>query len=249
MAIPIFALLLMILPSCFSQEVAAAHQGSPEAAVSSLGDQPTLLTRLLYGDLAPITNQEVCWSVGLRKSLPNGSRAWGVNGKVRTDEEGRIRIPLGSEVDGWEIPYFTIEPCPEAEAEARLRAAYSAVDLPKQFKSGELDLGDLILVPYGDPRRFRRMDDETLRRAFGESMRGSARSYDRSVGTPSEEILFEMVRRGGQGWEEFIAGQLAEVRKNERESGFRVPGELELLTALRRIQHKSDPLAVVIMPE
>ena len=82
-----------------------------------------------------------------------------------------------------------------------------------------------------------------------------------------EELLTEVVHRGGAEWEAFLSGQLPRERnaRAAREEAWRdanekaAPGtrrspwdgasEVELLTALRRVQKAADPLAVVVAPK
>jgi hypothetical protein len=66
-----------------------------------------------------------------------------------------------------------------------------------------------------------------------------------------EPCLNEIVRRGGRTWDAFLSAKLEVLNKKQIKEGEdaddRVSGDhynLELLTALRRVQKKSDPLAI-----
>jgi hypothetical protein len=68
-----------------------------------------------------------------------------------------------------------------------------------------------------------------------------------------EPCLGEIVRRGGKTWEAFLAAKLETLNKKQfklsKDDDYPEPGSyhnLELLTALRRVQKKSDPLAVAL---
>jgi hypothetical protein len=64
-------------------------------------------------------------------------------------------------------------------------------------------------------------------------------------GTNQERLLSEMSRRGGKSWEEFLAVDLKRVATHHDQ--FQTDERnLERLTALRRIQGKSDPVVVQI---
>jgi hypothetical protein len=76
-----------------------------------------------------------------------------------------------------------------------------------------------------------------------------------SLGGEDERLLLEVVRRGGEGWKKFLAARhdalvrliqspIPADRKRERERwGL---SNLHLLTALRRVQNRPDPLRILV---
>ena len=96
----------------------------------------------------------------------------------------------------------------------------------------------------------------------------SARTPADEVDDPDEEeahyerLLTEISRRGGGSWEQFLSAELAadrdgpwaeDERRMDRRMGEKAPNDprpvgLEMLTTLRRMQKKLDPVAVRIDP-
>ena len=87
--------------------------------------------------------------------------------------------------------------------------------------------------------------DEQLRESLDKAMESAGfRNDDDSLYEP---YLREIVRRGGKTWEAFLKAKLELLNKKQGEDS--EPGSrrnLELLTALRRVQKKPDPVTVVL---
>ena len=97
--------------------------------------------------------------------------------------------------------------------------------------------------------KFKSLPDDKLKQSF-ETLLSVSRFRD----DPSyEPCLNEIVRRGGKTWEAFLSAKLETLNKKQIKLGEdiddTVPGShynLELLTALCRLQKKPDPLVVML---
>ncbi len=104
-------------------------------------------------------------------------------------------------------------------------------------------------------RQLKELQSLSLDKLFQEFKRASSRSVHRPDNdAPSREvILTEMIRRGGRDCQKFLAAKLDEWKKRYSKKGDHVKVEdwphmhnLELLTALRRVQRKKDPLVIEV---
>jgi hypothetical protein len=91
--------------------------------------------------------------------------------------------------------------------------------------------------------------DQELKQSLGKLLSGSRFRDDPLY----EPCLSEIVRRGGKAWEAFLNARLEALNKKEfkvtEDSDSTEPGRyfnLELLTALRRVQKEPDPLVVML---
>ena len=91
--------------------------------------------------------------------------------------------------------------------------------------------------------------DQELRQSLGKLLSGAHFRDDPLY----EPCLSEVVRRGGKTWEAYLIAKLKTLNRrgtkpiepaNDTEPG--INSNLELLTALRRVQKKPDPLVVVL---
>ncbi|MGO9114239.1 MAG: hypothetical protein ACLP9L_33915 [Thermoguttaceae bacterium] len=95
--------------------------------------------------------------------------------------------------------------------------------------------------------KFKSLPDDKLKQSFERLLSVPEFRDDPSY----EPCLNEIVRRGGKTWEAFLSAKLETVNKKQIKLGEdlddTVPGSqynLELLTALRRVQRKPNPLAI-----
>jgi len=209
----------------------------------------TLLATLLDAKLKPITDVQVDWSIDIINTTGSGNLTSSNGGRARSDDRGRIRLPLSRDQAKTGERQLSISAWSDAASAIRLNDGYGSLSIPPDFTSGELDVGEQVLVPFGDPARFLRTDDDSLRRAFEAPLPTVTVLVGRDAGNSREEMLCEMVRRGGPQWERYVAEQLAALRADKDSSHRHAVGELELLTALRRLQHRADPLTLLIKPE
>lgn len=202
-----------------------------------------LVARLLDSELRPVGDTLVNWSVSIEQEGSSSSRG----GLVRSDADGRVRMTLAEDQARSGSRTLLISAWSDAAAVERIGDGFVLLVIPEEFTSGSLDLGELIVAPYGSPARFVRMDDDALKRAFAApriTLRGG-----RESASPHEEALVEMVRRGGAVWSEYVEMRMAAERAQATPFRGSAAGELEMLTALRRLQRKPDPLAVLLAPD
>jgi len=215
-----------------------------EFTVPGLEAQPALLVRLVDETFTPISGVKLDYSISVSEG--GGSSSWG--GWIVPDSKGCARIWLVGEQARPGARQLGISAWSDPSAKQVFGASRIELDLPDEFASGQLDLGELMLAPPGSPQRFAREDDAALERRYEELLaRMRKESYSRRDAL--ELLLCEFVRRGGPRWERYLAAKLREIRDPANEALRGGAGELELLTALRRVQGKADPLAVVIEPE
>ncbi len=204
-----------------------------------------LVAQLVDASLKPIAETQFDWSIGVSSGNSSGSSG----GRSRSDAKGIVHIPLVGAHAAAGPRQLMLSAWSDPQSEKRVGGGYASLPLPPDFTHGSLDLGELILAPFGSPSRFARMDDEGLQRAFGGSTEGMNWRAGPDAGGPLEEMLAEMVRRGSASFETCITERLAAVRADKEQQHSQRIGELELLTALRRLQHKPDPLHLVLGSE
>jgi hypothetical protein len=88
--------------------------------------------------------------------------------------------------------------------------------------------------------------DDELEARYREARRSAG--FPRFIGeplSPHDACLLEMVRRGGARWEGFLKGELE--RSREAVDHYGLPVDLELVTALRRVQGERDSLCVSVV--
>ena len=215
-----------------------------EFRVPGLEKLPGLLVTLVDENLAPIHGVDVSYNIMVSTTSSSGSSSSSRGGNVRPDEQGRARIPLIPEQARPGVRVLTLYLPGAPGAKERSYDSPLDIDLPNDFASGELELGRILLAPAGSPRRFLLYDDAALEK-FYESLLERIRKDNSSRRGTMEQLLAEMVRRGGARWQAYVAAKLEESRAPANEDlRWRGPGEVELLTALRRLQGKNDPLAV-----
>jgi hypothetical protein len=213
-----------------------------EFTVPGLEGQPTLLVRLVDETFTPVSGVKLDYFI----TDSNGGDS--SSGWLVPDAKGCARIWLEGEQAEAGARQLEISAETDPRAKQEFGDSRIEIDLPDEFASGQLDLGELMLAPPGSPQRFAREDDATLERRYEELLARMRkdRSYRRDA---LELLLCEFVRRGGPHWERYVAAKLREIRDPANEGLRGGPRELEWLTALRRVQGKADPLALVIQPE
>jgi hypothetical protein len=216
-----------------------------EYTVKGLEGCPELLATLVDGDRKPIDLLQFDWSIGISSG---NSFGWD-GGHVRSDAQGRVRIPLTGAQTRPGPRRLELKAWSDDASAKRLGDAYVFAAVPADFEQGECDLGELIVVPFGSPKRFARLDDEALRRAFDAPHAGTESRASRAAGDAHEEMLCEMIRRGGKGSESFLTEHLQVPLRQDGHARFGSVDELALRTALSRMRREPDPLEVVLERE
>jgi hypothetical protein len=110
-------------------------------------------------------------------------------------------------------------------------------------------VGLLVVAPYvfaGEPatlQAIQKLSDEQLRAALSKPAPDTLEDL-----LVPENLLAEVVRRGGKRWERELCTLIdAGEAKNKKEAHARPVGGVALLTALRRIQGKPDPIQVLVV--
>jgi hypothetical protein len=206
----------------------SACQEPPSAAA------PTLVGRLLDEEREPIRGASIGWTDWCYYEVVHGSGSFAKGYRLETDQKGRFEFLLPDE------PGMT-GALRAVQFHADHRESYEVV-LPQPLPSGRFDLGDLQLARPGSIRWLADKDDAGLEAEYRRAVVAQERNgvYQRSV----ETCLTEMIRRGGAHWQAFVESELAHERTEQNPNRIE---DLELLTAMRRIQGKPDPLAVQLV--
>jgi len=192
-----------------------------------------LVGRLVDEDGQPICNARVVELV-----------AWSYWKHDRGAGDSAEHFGLESDAQGrFEFELPTDERHPGAQRAVRFFAkdleAWE-IALPTDSSSAQVDLGDVSLVRPGSIRWLAKKDDAQLAVEY----KCAAAALERQGSRPVDTCLTEMVRRRGAHWQDFVASELA--RERAKRTGPWIE-DLELLTALRRIQGKPDPLAIQLV--
>ncbi len=204
-----------------------------------LDSRPLLVGRILDDALAPVANLELNFCVCVRGSSRGHS--------ITTGPDGRFRMSLLEDLPSNGARYVEISAAYWNEAAKQaLGDAYAPVDLSAELEPTVHDLGDIVLfVPAG--RYLAGLDGEELLKLYRDSMR--FRSLNGRYQERVETCLLEMARRGTTEFQEFLASELARIRSDDdrRRTLLEADLDLEYLTALRRAQRKTDPLAIEVL--
>ncbi len=130
--------------------------------------------------------------------------------------------------------------CASIDAEFALRSDLVRIGFPQEGDWSEYKTREEYFTTL--QRRIPRQDDATLRSVFDSFMRRRPAFGNAAKGTLWDAALREMIRRGGREWEEYLAEKLDDL---EPVHGDRLRN-LELLTALRRVQKRPDPIRIVV---
>ena len=214
-------------------------------AVPGFEASPRFIARLVGEDSKPIAHVRLQWDLGTHvESSNSGSGGW-QGGNAITDGAGRVVIPITEEQARWPNRTLILKDVNDPVGAEPIRGPAVKVSIPNDARTHEIDLGELMLAPFGSPKKFAALDDAALEKHYLELVEAGMRASDED-GDGHVEILSEMIRRGGAELEHFVAG-LADGAPHEswRTSGSQ-PSELVLRTALARMRRKPDPLTVVV---
>ncbi len=214
-------------------------------AVPGFEDSPRFIARLVGEDSKPIAHVRLQWDLGTHvESSNNGSASW-QGGKALTDGEGRVIIPITEEQASWPNRTLILKHVNDPVGGEPIRGPAVKVSIPDDARTHEIDLGELMLAPFGSPRKFVALDDAALEKRYLELVESGMRANDED-GDGHVEILSEMIRRGSAELERFVAGLADGTPHESWRSPSGQPSELVLRTALARMRHKPDPLAVIV---
>jgi len=214
-------------------------------AVPGFDSSPRLLAILVDEEAKPILEKPLSWSISWSSSNGNSRSSGSSGGKIRTGPDGRVTIPLSEEQAAQARRFLQISTTLGTVEDWELGGAQVEVPLPDTFHGGSLDLGRLMLADFGSPQRFAGLDDLALEKRFLE-LHASGMRVSREDGDPHEEILCEMVRRGGAELERFVAECAGRVPNGDFQSRWGTVGELQLRTALARMRHEADPVSLTL---
>lgn len=141
----------------------------------------------------------------------------------------------------------------EAEAHTQEAQTQEAQTQEVQTQEPRFEEAPTEQAPDDDPRgerirSLRALDDGALAKHLEAQVEALATTYRT---WELDATLSEILRRGGEGWAPLLEAQLDTVARHAAEgSHLNVPRNLELLTALRRLQGRADPLEIqVVIPE
>jgi hypothetical protein len=219
-----------------------------QVLASQAGGPIQLVGRLLDEDLQPIRGAEVKvsdWSFEAKGTTETTIRFREV--PVTTDQEGRFSHAWPRMAEGLTVLKRSTHLRKDVEHPRSLRAVQFAweglesfeVEFPKDLTEVPVDLGDIQLVRPGSIRWLAPKDDAELEVEYRRAV--AAREHYLDHARAVETCLTEIVRRKGEHWEAFLTTELARERAKILPSSIH---DLALLTALRRVQGKPDPLAI-----
>ncbi len=232
-----------------------------------------LRARMLDESGVALVSREVWYGIECDEPVPDARASTGyVGGTARTDASGILSFELDTSRNiavartlrltlaerdladpgrgtDTSSPSAVLCMLDEPAQPPRIRPPYAERALPARFSSGEEDLGDQWLYPPGSPARFAGLDDAGLCSRYLDVLAIVART-NISRSETIEELLCELVRRATPRCESFVAARLERAHRGLSGLGFRgdLPG-LALLTALRRIQHRPDPVVITVNSE
>ncbi len=160
---------------------------------------------------------------------------------VRSDENGGFRLVFDGDIAP-EVSRVTLEisaDWSDEETCKRLGKAEAFVDFGGDFAVAEHNLGLVVLLVPGSNAVIARMSDADLEVHY-RAVQSRPLPFNR-LQHQIETCLTEMIRRGGSRWIEFLQRELDALRIAEE-----YPKDLEMLTALRRVQGLPDPLLLEI---
>jgi hypothetical protein len=212
---------------------------------------PVFLARLVDEDGQPVSGQELEFSV--RRIHPDGKDD-GENVGVTTGRDGRVRFTLVDETPDGGTRYIDIHVPWYAKASS-LHQAGCRFDMTPKFGPGVHELGDVVLHVPGSGKCLRSVPDSELERIYRDAC--DRKPFSSDALHDKDTCLTEMIRRGGSHWTAFIAAELEGARPDPDE--FNEPDESDapakpksvcrnprLLTALRRVQHRPDPVLLEV---
>ena len=229
----------------------AVGSNGDQAPAVQVSDRIELVGRLLDEDLQPIP----CAEVGLSewRFASNGTTTTSIRYcevQVASDREGRFTHALAREPDGLTALKRSTHQRQEVDSPGSLRAVQFRwegletfeVELPQDLPEGPVDLGDIQLVRPGSIRWLAAKNDAALAAEYQSAV--AAREHYEDHARAVEACLTEIARRAGPSWEAFLVDELARERAKALPSTIH---DLALLTALRRVQGKRDPLALQLV--
>jgi hypothetical protein len=205
----------------------AGQEAPPPATIQLVG-------RLLDEDREPIRAASIGWTDWCYYEVVHGSGTSATSYRLETDQEGRFEFSLPDE-------HAKSGALRAVQFHSEGKESYEVL-LPQPLPSGRFDLGDVQLARPGSIRWLADKDDARLEAEYRRAV--AARERNGANRRSVETCLTEMIRRGGSHWQGFVGNELARARAKQKPS---LIEDLELLTALRRIQGKPDPLAVQLV--
>lgn len=195
----------------------------------------------LYG--RPLAGGKVGGSLSTRTGGRFSARGFAFD----TDADGRFSFAIPR--NGFEEERYFLEvhsaDSPAISESSRTIPVAAMIDLKPLSTPGVHDVGDVKLtVPLPerldvDPTLWPPMEDDELAREVRRILREDPADWKEWEWI--ERALVEMVRRGGEHWMPLLEESLGLLAERSY-----ADGQLEFLTALRRLQGKPDPLGVVI---
>lgn len=233
------------------------HAGDIVEFTASGAAIPAFLVRLVDEERRAISGEQLEFSV--RRVDANG-RDDGENFGVTTGSDGRVRFTLVDDAPQGGVRYVEIH-VPWYAKNSTVHVAGCRFDMTPRFEPGVHDLGDVVLHVPGSRKCLHSLPDSELERIYRDAGRGIPFSCD-SV-HDVDTCLTEMIERGGSRWTAFIAAEVEgthpspDVDEDEDEDesvdphappppkiAYRNP---RLLTALRRAQHRPDPVVLEVV--
>ena len=226
------AILCLLLTACGSPSPGAPV---PESSGPKPSGPPALLARLIGEQDQPLAGISLHFFLCRDGGNSNSNR----DGWIRSDANGRIRLELLPDELSRDPKYFSLSDLRWEAVEGEYEAEFY---LPLDLSPAGFDVGDVLIAPRGSPKRFAKWTDREVRAEY--ERLGLLQSSRTEL---FEELLFEMLRRGGSEATDFVEAEFAKRRRPSSQLAFggrRQPGDLALLTAARRLRGMPDPLSI-----
>jgi hypothetical protein len=265
------AALLVMLLAAFTPGSSALELGQSDGARTPAA--AVLRARLFDESEALLVSRDVWYGIECEDQVTGSTGSSGyVAGTARTDAGGLLRIELEASqsfavartlhltLAQRDLADFRPRPVPSSATEVlqvldepppppRVRPPYAECEVPASFVRGELDLGRQVLHAPGSPAHFAALDDAHLCTRYLDCVAAERRTQV-SRCEEFDSLLYEMVRRATPACEAFVSRQLELARREWSEQRYENGRpELALLTALRRIQRRPDPIAITVDTE
>lgn len=232
--------MITVLASCSRDEARTIPQAA-ETTHDAGAEQVMLRGRAVDEDGESLATRELLLEPF--RSCRNGDSysSRSTSHETRTDSEGRFTFQIAKRVEDNCTRSVLVRPASRdvPDLPTNLQPSFR-IALPVLIETTDFDAGVVRLI--APARRFRPLSDDELERA-------ALGAQTKTLSTPQHElesVLSELVRRGGERFEAFLEAQWKAHRENPPQLSFTDKG-FYYLTALRRLQHRPDPLAVRIV--
>jgi hypothetical protein len=207
----------------------------------------TLIGKLVGEDALALANRELDFTIRsvVPRDDPEGVRVLAPVSPyhVVTNEVGGFRFRVGHALPHFGSVFFVVSETTRDPMPPQFESAVR-VDFPPTAEMRERDVGVVTLHARGSRQLLQGCPDVEVEKHYVRAIGGVPFCVDAAQDV--DTCLSEMVARGGKRWEDFLALRYATSRAGTPRVGGMDLTDVPLLTALRRVQKKRDPLVLEI---